>query len=100
MLQGKIYTSTLVLVTIAMFDLVTTLMLLNQGFGESNPLFASLAAMGTGPFVLGKLVFVVGPILLLEYVRTKHPTSAEQGTWVAAGFYGFLYVLHLVRHFG
>src|SRR5687767_2109880 len=100
MLSSKIHTSTIVLVTIAMFDLVTTLMLLNQGFGESNPIFARLAAQGSLAFVLGKLLFLIGPILLLEYVRTKHPSSAEQGTWIAAIFYGFLYVLHLVRHFG
>ena len=48
--------------------------------------------------MLGKLVFVVGPILLLEFVRKTHPRSAEQGTWIAAGFYGMLYVMHLVRH--
>lgn len=100
MLNGKIHLSTIVLVTIAIFDLVTTLMLLNQGFGESNPLFGRLAEMGTAPFVLGKLVFLVGPILLLEYVRTKHPQSAEQGTWIAAFFYAFLYIVHLVRHLG
>jgi hypothetical protein len=89
----------MVLVTVALFDLVTTMMLLNQGFGESNPLFAPLARMGTSYFVMGKLVFLVGPILLLEFVRTKHPNSAEQGTWIAAAFYGVLYVVHLARHF-
>jgi hypothetical protein len=100
MLNAKVHLSTLVLVTVAMFDLVTTMMFLNQGFGESNPLFARLAAGGTLPFVLGKLLFVVGPIMLLEFVRTRHPKSAEQGTWIAVAFYVLLYVAHLVRHFG
>ena len=98
MLVQRVNLSTLVLVTIAMFDLVTTMMLLSQGFGESNPLFAGLVGYGPGVFVGAKLVFLVGPILLLEYVRKSHPRSAEQGTWIAAGFYGMLYVMHLVRH--
>ena len=98
MLAQRVQLSTLVLVTIAMFDLVTTMMLLSQGFGESNPIFGRLAEYGAGPFVAGKLIFVIGPILLLEYVRKSHPRSAEQGTWIAAGFYGMLYIMHLVRH--
>ena len=100
MLKQRVHTSTLALVTIAMFDLVTTMMLLNQGFGESNPIFARLATMGTAHFVLGKLQFVAGPIFLLEFVRTRHPKSAEQGTWIAVLFYGLLYLAHLIRHFG
>ena len=100
MLQGRVQTSTLVLVTIAMFDLVTTMMLLSQGFGESNPIFAWLLQYGAPAFILGKLVLLVGPILLLEWVRIKSPISAEQGTWIAVVAYAFLYILHLSRHFG
>lgn len=86
------------LVTIAMFDLVTTMMLLNQGFGESNPIFAPLLRFGGFAFVCGKLFFLILPILLLEFVRLKHPRSAEQGTWLAAIAYAVLYISHLVRH--
>lgn len=98
MLARRVQLSTLVLVTIAVFDLVTTMMLLSQGFGESNPIFSPLVRYGAAAFISAKLVFIVVPILLLEYVRTKKPSSAEQGTWIAAGFYGMLYVLHLVRY--
>lgn len=100
LLQGHVHTSTVVLVTIAMFDLVTTLMLLNQGFGESNPIFAPLVARGSLVFSLGKLLFLAVPVLILEFARKHHPKSAEQGTWIAAIAYGTLYLLHLVRHFG
>ena len=92
--------STMVLVTVAMFDLVTTLMLLNMGFGESNPLFAPLVQLGSIPFALAKLVFLAIPILVLEFARKYRPSSAEQGTWIAAGAYIGLYLLHIVRHFG
>ena len=98
MLVRRVNLSTLVLVTIALFDLFTTVLLLNLGMQESNPLFSPLLDLGFPAFVSGKLLFVAGPILLLEFVRTKHPRSAEQGTWIAAGFYGMLYILHLVRH--
>ncbi|HVL38659.1 MAG TPA: DUF5658 family protein [Fimbriimonadaceae bacterium] len=95
MLNSKVHTSTAVLVTIGLFDLVTTLMWLNQGFGEGNPLFRWLASHGTAPFVLGKILFLVGPVLLLEYARKTHPKSAEQGTWIAAGFYLLFYGSHV-----
>lgn len=98
MLARRVQLSTLVLATLAIFDMVTTVMLLSQGYGESNPIFSPFVAYGSAAFIAAKLLFLVIPILLLEYVRTKKPMSAEQGTWIAAGFYGMLYVLHLVRY--
>ncbi len=88
--------STLALTTVALFDLVTTLMWLNMGHGEGNPFFARLAELGTGPFVLTKLAFLVVPILALEYARTKRPLSAEIGTWVAALAYAGLWGSHVL----
>lgn len=98
MLARRVHLSTLVLVTIALFDLFTTVLMLNVGFGESNPIFSPLVDLGFPIFVSMKLVFLVGPVFLLEYARLKHPISAEQGTWIAAGFYGMLYIIHLVRY--
>lgn len=83
-----------------MFDLVTTIMLLGRGFGEGNAFFAFL--LGTfGPvgFIVGKLAFTVGPILMIEYARTKRPESAEAGAWIAFLLYFFLYVRHIVQAF-
>jgi hypothetical protein len=97
MLRSEVQTSTLALVTIGMFDLLTTLLLLRMGMAESNPLFSWLLDYGILAFVVGKLIFLAGPVLLLEYVRTKHPKSAEQGTWVAVGFYALLYISHIAR---
>jgi uncharacterized membrane protein SirB2 len=97
MLKEKVHTSTLVLVTIGMFDLLTTLLLLRMGMGESNPIFGPILSYGILPFVVATLVFLAGPVLLLEFVRQRHPHSAEQGTWLAAGFYALLYVVHIVR---
>ena len=96
-LRRPLHLSTLVLLTIGMFDLVTTLVWLSMGFQEGNRLFAWLASMGTVPFVIGKLVFLIGPVMILEYARKTHPKSAEQGTWVAPGFYALFYVSHLVQ---
>ncbi|MBS1715938.1 MAG: hypothetical protein JST30_16545 [Armatimonadetes bacterium] len=89
--------STIVLVTVALFDLVSTLMWLNMGHGEGNPIFAYLASVGTGPFVLGKLLFLVVPLLAIEYARTKRPVTAEVGTWVAAVAYAGLWGSHVIR---
>ena len=98
MLKSEVQTSTLTLVAIGMFDLVTTLMLMRMGMGESNPLFVWIIEnFGLLGFIGGKLLFLAGPVLLLEFVRIKHPKSAEQGTWLAAAFYALLYVVHIVR---
>jgi len=99
--QGKVHLSTLCLVLLATFDLVTTLFWLHIGFGEGNPLFAAIAGRFGGiGFAIAKLVFVFVPVGLLEYARTKRPITAEIGTWVAFLAYGFLYLKHLVNYFG
>jgi len=94
---GRIRLSTVVLITIGVFDLVTTLMLLGLGMHEGNPFFAQYAQ---SPLALAatKILFLAGPIALLEFARKYSPRSAEQGTWVAAGAYFTLYVLHLIQY--
>ena len=95
--KNEVHLSTIVLVTVGIFDLVTTLVWLNQGNQEGNPLFAWLAGHGSVVFALGKLAFLILPILALEYARKSNPKSAEQGTWLAACFYVFFYVAHLFK---
>lgn len=94
--SGRVHLSTLVLVTIAMFDLVTTLMWLNAGHGEGNPFFAWLASHGSLPFVAGKLAFLAPPILLIEWARVRRPMTAELGTWAAAALYGTMWGSHVL----
>ncbi len=91
--------STLCLVTLACFDLITTLLLLKMGMQEANPLFSPLLRVGVWAFILGKIAFVVGPILIIEWARKKHPTTAEQATWIAFGAYLILYVRHIATLF-
>jgi hypothetical protein len=89
--------STTVLLTIATFDLVTTLIWLNMGGLEGNPLFAFIASFGSLPLVAAKFTYLLIPVAILEYARMKRPTSAEIGTWLAAGLYAYLYVGHLLQ---
>ena len=88
--------STLVLATIAMFDLVSTLVWLNAGHGEGNPFFAFLASRGSFVFVLGKMAFFALPLMTIEWARTKRPLTAEIGTWVAAAAYIYLWGSHVI----
>ncbi|HWP31734.1 MAG TPA: DUF5658 family protein [Fimbriimonadales bacterium] len=97
--RGRVRLSTLCLVTVILFDLVTTLFLLNQGFGEANPIFANLAKKGEWALVSGKLMFTIIPLLILEWARTKRPFTAEIGTWTAFIAYTWLYVLNLLRYY-
>lgn len=96
-LRARVHLSTLVLATVATFDLVTTLMLLARGMQEGNPLFAPFLAYGPLVFALVKVAFVAGPILILELARRYRPMTAEVGTWVASALYVYLYVGHVLR---
>ncbi|MCL4284800.1 MAG: hypothetical protein KJZ62_06835 [Fimbriimonadaceae bacterium] len=97
MLHSRVQLSTLVLATVAIFDLATTILLLGRGFSEGNPIFRWLLALGPWAFVFGKAALLAGPILLLEYARTKKPALAESATWVAALLYLFLYISHILK---
>jgi len=97
-LKKPVHLSTAVLLTIATFDLITTLLWLNMGGLEGNPLFAFVATnYGSVGLVVAKMVYLVVPVSLLEFVRVKKPRSGEIGTWLAAGLYAALYVGHLVQ---
>jgi hypothetical protein len=85
------------LVAIGLFDLIATILLFGSGFGEGNPLFSRLLNFGPWAFVLGKAVFLAGPILIIEYARKSHPLSAEQATWIAFGAYALLFSIQLLR---
>lgn len=96
LLHGRVHLSTACLVTLAMVDLVSTLVWLNAGHAEGNPLFAFLASLGTFYFVLGKLILLIAPVCILEFARKHRPITAEVGTWVAFALYAFLYLRHIV----
>lgn len=93
----RVRLSTLALVTVAMFDLVTTLMWLHAGQAEGNPFFASLASHGALPFALAKLALFIPPLLVLEWARTKRPLTAEIGTWLAAVGYAWMWGSHVIH---
>jgi len=97
-MKGRIHLSTICLVTLGLADLAFTLVLMRQGLQEGNPIFRALQReYGQTGFIAGKVALLVGPVLLLEFVRTKHPKSAEQGTWIAFGAYFFLLAYQFLR---
>ena len=96
MLNKQAYLSTTILLVVGTFDLVTTLMWLHAGQLEGNPLFAWIARFGSLALVMAKLVFLIVPVLMLEYARKKRPLTGEIGTWIAAGAYLYLYTSHLL----
>lgn len=96
MLKGKVYLSTLALTTIGLFDLVTTLILIELGVKEGNPLFRWFLSYGPFHFAIAKVVFLAGPIAMLEYARQHKPRLAEVGTWTSFCLYAMLYVGHII----
>lgn len=98
MLKGRVQLSTLCLVTLGLADLIFTMLLMGRGFQEGNPIFRGLLnAFGPAGFVAGKVGLLAGPVLVLEYVRTKNPKSADQGTWIAFAAYFFLLAMQFSR---
>lgn len=96
--RRRVATSTLALATVGLFDLVTTLLLLRLGMAEGNPIFAHILAQhGSHAFVGAKVLCLAGPIAILEWARTKHPKSADQGAWLAFVAYFGLYGYQLWR---
>ncbi|MDI9641135.1 DUF5658 family protein [Kamptonema cortianum] len=89
--------STAVLTVVGLVDLISTVLLLNLGAQEGNRFFAVLWASSPSLFVIAKLVMLFGPIAILEFAREKHPTSAEQGTWIAALAYLALWGTQILR---
>lgn len=96
-MRKRAHLSTAVLLTIATFDLVTTLIWLNMGGLEGNQLFAWVAKHGSFALVAAKFLYLIIPVSILEYVRTQKPRTGEIGTWLAAALYAFLYVGHLLQ---
>lgn len=94
---NRLYLSTVVLLSVGLLDLVATLAWLGLGHQEGNPLFRTLWEAGPSVFILGKTAFLIGPVVALEFARTKSPLSAEQGTWIAACAYLALWGTQLLR---
>lgn len=89
--------STAVLLAIGSVDLVSTMVWLENGGREGNPTFERLWEYGPLHFVAGKFLFLLGPIVILEIVRQYRSRTAEQGTWIAAGAYLFLWLGQVLR---
>ncbi len=91
--------STLCLVIVGTVDMLMTILWLKNGGREGNALFSALAHLSLYVFIAGKLLFLFGPIAILEYARRAHPRSAEQGTWLATMLYLVLLTLHIRANF-
>lgn len=96
-MDRPLHLSTALLLLIGALDLISTLVLMKLGMREANPLFARILQTGIPNFVAAKVFFLACPILVLEYVRTKKPRSAEQGTWIAVLAYLVLYLTHISK---
>jgi hypothetical protein len=94
---GNLRLSTILLLTIGLFDLVASLMMFRMGYTEGNPLFRYLLEQSQASFVFGKIVFLAAPIAMLEYAHQIKPKTGEIGTWVAFWLYATIYVAHMIR---
>ncbi len=87
-----------ILVVISIADLIITLVLLTKGAVEANPWMKSYLIMGVGYFILVKVMFVVGPIAILEWARRHRPQFVKQMSRLAIAAYLTSYFSFMVRY--
>lgn len=86
------------LAAIGLLDLFSTIWLVShRGAAEANPLMARFLELGVGVFVLVKLLFLVVPLVVLEWSRRRTPVFARRAMNVATAAYLSLYILGVVR---
>ncbi|HZT44252.1 MAG TPA: DUF5658 family protein [Chthonomonadaceae bacterium] len=98
MRSQKIAWETWIIAAIALADLVTTIIFIqNHGAQEANPVFRRYWDMGLGAFVLAKSICVVGPLFILEWARRRKPLLVTWALRVAIVGYLGLYGMGLLR---
>ena len=81
-----------ILLVLGTADLVSTILWIERGLAqEANPLFHYFWNQGVPVFVAAKYVFLLGPILLLEWARRRRPRFALWGLRTGVLAYLFLY---------
>lgn len=87
-----------ILIVICIADLIITLALLTKGAVEANPWMKSYLEMGVGYFILIKVMFVIGPIAILEWARRHRPQFVKQMSRLAIAAYLASYFSFMVRY--
>lgn len=86
---------------IGLADLGSTIVFIERhGAQEANPIFRHFWEMGLGAFIVAKLVCLIGPLLVMEWARQRHPRFVAGALRIAILGYLALYgvgVLHLNR---
>jgi len=80
-----------------MVDLVTTLIMVQKGAWEGNPIFEYYLAKGVPWFILMKSIFILAPIFLLELARRHRPVFTQWASRVAILAYLGLYVIGVMH---
>ena len=81
-----------ILLFIGSADLATTILWIERGMAEeANPLFHFFWNQGLLAFIAAKYLFLLGPILLLEWARWRRPRFALMGLRAGALAYVLLY---------
>ncbi|CCW34071.1 hypothetical protein CTKA_00923 [Chthonomonas calidirosea] len=84
---------------IGLADLGSTILFIERhGAQEANPIFRHFWEMGLGAFIVAKLVCLIGPLLVMEWARQRHPLFVTGALRIAIVGYLALYgvgVLHL-----
>jgi hypothetical protein len=94
----RITTESWILVAIGLADLITTLFWVHfHGAQEANPLFRHFLALGYGWFALMKVVFLAGPLLILEWARHHRPGFTRRASRFAIAGYLLLYVAGVAK---
>ncbi|HZT40992.1 MAG TPA: DUF5658 family protein [Chthonomonadaceae bacterium] len=81
-----------ILILLGSADLATTILWIDRGMAqEANPLFHFFWNQGLLAFIAAKYLFLLGPILILEWARWRRPRFALMGLRTGVLAYVLLY---------
>ncbi|HZT41555.1 MAG TPA: DUF5658 family protein [Chthonomonadaceae bacterium] len=86
------------IIAIGIADLVTTLVWIHfYGAQEANPLFAFFWRHGVWAFIAAKSIFLMGPLIFLEWARRSRPRFVLLASRFVIVAYLLLYVVGVAR---
>lgn len=83
----------MILISIAVADLVATLLFLRGNTAsEGNPVMGMFLGYSIGAFIVAKLTFTLGPVLLFEWARRLRPVFVTRMMRLTIAMYLLVYL--------
>ncbi|MBI1333771.1 MAG: hypothetical protein JST12_13030 [Armatimonadetes bacterium] len=98
LLKQKVLAETVILTLLCAFDTYWTLILVRMGIGrETNPVLAKSIEISNWAFLALKLSSFLVPIVILEFLRQKHPNLILKAMRIGTIGYIAVYLIGSIK---